>query len=506
MGGDRPECRLEPGLLERRPDSIGVLHDGPPERIEAGLLGHPHAAADVHLAGLEVEVAAVPVGGAIGLDQAAVGRALEPREARPEVRLVRRLVLREARVAVDPEDRALGIGEERDVAGRQALRQRGDQRLDRFLEQPLVVGLARVEPVALVVRREVGQEVDGLGPEPAERGRGDGHGTTPDWFGETNSTPRRSPPDHRPCGSPILPLVTGTIPRQPATRLRFNRRLFRWHDSAAAPSPSGEAATPWQVLVAEVMSQQTGIERVGPAWRRFIERWPTPADLAAAGTHELLAAWAGLGYNRRALALREAARAIVADHGGRVPATVEALERLPGVGPYTARAVAAAAFGVPVAPLDVNTRRVVSRVLGVSSSWPGVAGGGRRPRLARPARSLARCRDGPRDRDVHPTRTELRPLPARGDLRVPRRRRAPSRRRAAARRSRPPLAGFAGASSPPSRRRRQGHGCRCPNASASTMPTPSTRRRAVSSAMGSSTCATGAARVREWVHAGPRSG
>ena len=69
------------------------------------------------------------------------------------------------------------------------------------------------------------------------------------------------------------------------------------------------------------MSQQTGIERVGPAWRRFIERWPTPADLAAAGTHELLAAWAGLGYNRRALALREAARAIVAEHGGRVPRT-----------------------------------------------------------------------------------------------------------------------------------------------------------------------------------------
>jgi A/G-specific adenine glycosylase len=175
-----------------------------------------------------------------------------------------------------------------------------------------------------------------------------------------------------PVGSPILPLVTGTIPRQPATRLRFNRRLFRWHDSGRRPLVIREAATPWQVLVAEVMSQQTGIERVGPAWRRFIERWPTPADLAAAGTHELLAAWAGLGYNRRALALREAARAIVAVHGGRVPGTVEALERLPGVGPYTARAVAAAAFGVPVAPLDVNTRRVVSRVLGVSPSWPGL--------------------------------------------------------------------------------------------------------------------------------------
>jgi len=126
------------------------------------------------------------------------------------------------------------------------------------------------------------------------------------------------------------------------------------------------------VLVAEVMSQQTGIERVGPSWRRFVDSWPTPADLAEAGTHELLAAWAGLGYNRRALALRACARKIVSDHGGRVPATVAELESLPGVGPYTARAVAASAFGVPVAPLDVNVRRVVSRLLGVSTTGTGL--------------------------------------------------------------------------------------------------------------------------------------
>ena len=91
-----------------------------------------------------------------------------------------------------------------------------------------------------------------------------------------------------------------------------------------------------------------------------------------AGTQELLAAWSGLGYNRRALALRDAARTIVAEHGGRVPSTIDALEALPGIGPYTARAVAAAAFGVPVAPLDVNVRRVVSRVLGVPASSPGL--------------------------------------------------------------------------------------------------------------------------------------
>ena len=152
------------------------------------------------------------------------------------------------------------------------------------------------------------------------------------------------------------------------SRRSLNSRLFRWHQARRRPLLIREAADPWQVLVAEVMSQQTGIERVGPAWRRFVDRWPTPVDLAEAGTHELLAAWSGLGYNRRALALRECARKIVADHGGRVPTTVAELDALPGIGPYTARAVAASAFGVPVAPLDVNVRRVVSRLLGVPSS------------------------------------------------------------------------------------------------------------------------------------------
>ena len=155
-------------------------------------------------------------------------------------------------------------------------------------------------------------------------------------------------------------------------RRGLNRRLFRWHAMARRPLIIRDAENPWQVLVAEVMSQQTGIERVGPAWRRFVERWPTPGDLAEAGTHELLVAWTGLGYNRRALALREAARTIVADHAGRVPARVAALESLPGIGPYTARAVAATAFGVPVAPLDVNVRRVVSRIFGVSPISSGL--------------------------------------------------------------------------------------------------------------------------------------
>jgi A/G-specific adenine glycosylase len=157
------------------------------------------------------------------------------------------------------------------------------------------------------------------------------------------------------------------------TRRRFTARLFRWHATSRRPLAIRDAESPWQVLVAEVMSQQTGIERVGQAWRSFVDRWPTPGHLAGAPTHDLLAAWAGLGYNRRALALREAARKIVADHGSRVPASVDALEGLPGIGPYTARAVAASAFGVPVAPLDVNVRRVVSRVLGVAPNSANLA-------------------------------------------------------------------------------------------------------------------------------------
>lgn len=184
-----------------------------------------------------------------------------------------------------------------------------------------------------------------------------------------------APPGARP---PVLDREARDVARVaartlPVTRRRFTARLFRWHTGARRPLAIRDAANPWEVLVAEVMSQQTGIERVGPAWRAFVTRWPTPGHLADAGTHELLAAWAGLGYNRRALALRAAARTIVTDHEGQVPATVDALESLPGVGPYTARAVAASAFGVPVAALDVNVRRVVSRVLGVSPSVAGFA-------------------------------------------------------------------------------------------------------------------------------------
>jgi A/G-specific adenine glycosylase len=110
------------------------------------------------------------------------------------------------------------------------------------------------------------------------------------------------------------------------------------------------------------MAQQTQAERAAEAWDRWIARWPTAAALAEAPVAEVVRAWAGLGYNRRALALHRAAKAIVALHGGEVPADVAELEALPGVGPYTARAVAALAFGQRVGAVDVNVRRVLGRI------------------------------------------------------------------------------------------------------------------------------------------------
>jgi len=117
------------------------------------------------------------------------------------------------------------------------------------------------------------------------------------------------------------------------------------------------------VLVSEVMLQQTQAGRVIPAYRAFLERFPTVAQLAAAPRSEVLRRWGALGYNRRAVNLSEAARAIVGDHGGRVPDRPDVLVTLAGVGPYTASAVASIAFGRPVAALDTNARRVTARVL-----------------------------------------------------------------------------------------------------------------------------------------------
>jgi A/G-specific adenine glycosylase len=118
------------------------------------------------------------------------------------------------------------------------------------------------------------------------------------------------------------------------------------------------------------MAQQTQVRRVEPAWSAFMAAFPTPQACAGASTADVLRAWAGLGYNRRAVALHRAARIIVLEHGGAVPSMVATLEGLPGVGSYTARAVAAIAFGQPVAPVDVNIRRFTERFLGLAGAAP----------------------------------------------------------------------------------------------------------------------------------------
>lgn len=119
----------------------------------------------------------------------------------------------------------------------------------------------------------------------------------------------------------------------------------------------------WGTLVSEIMLQQTQVARVRVAIVEWLQRWPTPAALADAPTHEVLRAWGTLGYPRRALRLQDAARAIVEHHGGSVPRDVQALLALPGVGDYTARAVAVFHFGDRHPVVDTNVRRVVARAV-----------------------------------------------------------------------------------------------------------------------------------------------
>jgi len=137
--------------------------------------------------------------------------------------------------------------------------------------------------------------------------------------------------------------------------------LLAWYEPRRRAYPWRTARDPYRILVAEVMLQQTQAARVVRAYRAFLHRFPSLRVLAAAPRAEVLRAWSGLGYNRRAALLHEAARRIVRDHGGRVPDDPATLRRLPGVGAYTAAAGAAIAFGVSVPAIDVNVARVVVR-------------------------------------------------------------------------------------------------------------------------------------------------
>jgi A/G-specific adenine glycosylase len=140
--------------------------------------------------------------------------------------------------------------------------------------------------------------------------------------------------------------------------------ILRWYSAHARDLPWRRPdAGPWAVLVSEVMLQQTPVSRVLPAYAAWLERWPTPPALAAASPADAVRQWGRLGYPRRALRLHASAQAITERHGGLVPDSLEALRALPGVGSYTAAAVASFAFGQPHAVLDTNVRRVLARLV-----------------------------------------------------------------------------------------------------------------------------------------------
>ena len=149
----------------------------------------------------------------------------------------------------------------------------------------------------------------------------------------------------------------------PARVARLRAAVLGWYDVSGRRLAFRDTKDPYLVLVSETILQQTQVSRGEPAWEAFTRRFPTLGSLAAASPADVLRAWRGLGYNRRALNLHRAARLVVDEQGGRLPRDVAGLERLLGVGPYTARAVAAIAYGLPVGAVDTNVRRVLGRAL-----------------------------------------------------------------------------------------------------------------------------------------------
>ncbi len=163
--------------------------------------------------------------------------------------------------------------------------------------------------------------------------------------------------------------------------------LLAWYDRDRRVLPwrarRGERADPYRVWLSEIMLQQTTVKTVAPYYARFLKRWPTVTALADASLDDVLRAWAGLGYYARARNLHACARAVVERHGGEFPRGIDALRALPGIGDYTAAAVAAIAFDAPAVPVDGNVERVVTRLFAVEEPLPAV-----KPTIKRLATSL----------------------------------------------------------------------------------------------------------------------
>lgn len=140
--------------------------------------------------------------------------------------------------------------------------------------------------------------------------------------------------------------------------------LLGWFDSEERDLPwRRPGVTGWQILMSEIMLQQTPVSRVAPIWEQWVQRWPVPSAMAASSQAEVLRAWGKLGYPRRALRLHECAGVLASEHGDVVPKDVDTLLGLPGIGAYTARAVACFAYGQRVPVVDTNVRRVVARAV-----------------------------------------------------------------------------------------------------------------------------------------------
>jgi A/G-specific adenine glycosylase len=162
--------------------------------------------------------------------------------------------------------------------------------------------------------------------------------------------------------------------KKQAASLDRPARLLAWYDRHRRALPwrplPGDRVDPYAVWLSEIMLQQTGVKTVGPYFQKFMARWPDVGALGRASLDEVLRMWAGLGYYSRARNLHACAVAVLCDHGGVFPDTEEALRALPGIGPYTAAAIAAIAFGRRTMPVDGNIERVVSRLYAVDEPLP----------------------------------------------------------------------------------------------------------------------------------------
>jgi len=179
------------------------------------------------------------------------------------------------------------------------------------------------------------------------------------------------------------------------TAMRFSTRLLRWYDRHRRDLPwraaPGEGADPYQVWLSEVMLQQTTVAAVGPYFGNFLAKWPTVGALASAAQDEVMTAWAGLGYYSRARNLHKCAQIVAFEHGALFPQTEHELLKLPGIGPYTAAAIAAIAFGRRANVVDGNVERVIARIFNLREPLPGV-----KPALKEAAAGLvpeSRCGD-----------------------------------------------------------------------------------------------------------------